>query len=140
MSLLLLRTAPRFQTIRLMSTQYTNILISRPAPSVALITLNRPKALNALSSHVMDEVNQAISEADRDDGVGAVVLTGSDRAFAAGADIKEMKDKDYASVYRGRFLEDWAAITQCRKPIIAAVSGYAVSNPPLSDVPNSKFV
>jgi enoyl-CoA hydratase len=74
----------------------------------------------------MDEVNQAISEADRDDGVGAVVLTGSDRAFAAGADIKEMKDKDYASVYRGRFLEDWAAITQCRKPIIAAVSGYAL--------------
>ena len=83
-----LRCTPPFQsTIRLMSTQYTNILVSRPAPSVALITLNRPKALNALSSQVMEEVNQAISEVDHDDEVGAVVLTGSDRAFAGMPDI-----------------------------------------------------
>jgi enoyl-CoA hydratase len=78
-----LRSTISFErSIRLMSTSYTNILASRPAPSVALITLNRPKALNALSSQVMDELIHAIQEADGDDAVGAVVLTGSDRAFA----------------------------------------------------------
>jgi hypothetical protein len=99
-------------SLRLMST-FTNILTSRPDPSVALITLNRPKALNALSTPLFAELNQALEEADAEESVGAIVLTGSDKAFAgtffhrflydvrsmrhrftAGADIKEMKDKE----------------------------------------------
>lgn len=93
-----------------MSSQYNYILTSRPEPSVALITLNRPKALNALSSPLFAELNQALKDLDNDASVGAVVLTGSEKAFAglcnalmligcsrsflAGADIKEMKDKE----------------------------------------------
>ncbi|KAJ7782819.1 enoyl-CoA hydratase [Mycena metata] len=83
-----------------------------------LITLNRPKALNALCSPLFAELNKALLEVDADDAIGAVVLTGSEKAFAAGADIKEMKDKEYS--------DDWAALSKTRKPIIAAVSGYAL--------------
>jgi len=108
------------------SQQYQYILTSRPEPAVTLITLNRPKALNALSSPLMLELNQALEDADTDDTVRAIVLTGSDKAFAAGADIKEMKDKQYSDVYKNQFLEDWTKITKIRKPIIAAVSGYAL--------------
>ncbi|PPQ93677.1 hypothetical protein CVT25_012736 [Psilocybe cyanescens] len=115
-------------SIRLMSSQrsYEYILVSRPEPSVVLVTLNRPKSLNALSSPLFTELNHALGEADKDDSVGAMVLTGSERAFAAGADIKEMKDKQYADVYKNKFLEDWGLINQLRKPLIAAVSGYAL--------------
>jgi len=109
-----------------MSVSYTYILTSRPDPAVALITLNRPKALNALCSPLFAELNHALLEADNDDSISAVVITGSERAFAAGADIKEMKDKEYFDVYKNRFLEDWADMTKIRKPIIAAVSGYAL--------------
>jgi len=108
------------------SSQYEYILVSRPEPSVLLVTLNRPKSLNALSSPLFKELNQALEDADEDDSIGAMVLTGSERAFAAGADIKEMKDKQFADVYKNKFLEDWAAITNLRKPLIAAVSGYAL--------------
>ncbi|KAJ7287768.1 enoyl-CoA hydratase [Mycena rebaudengoi] len=113
---------------RFMSSQpeYNYILVSRPEPTVALITLNRPKALNALSSPLFAELNQAVKQADEDDTVGALVLTGSEKAFAAGADIKEMKDKQYHDVFKNRFLEDWAQISRTRKPVIAAVSGYAL--------------
>jgi len=106
--------------------QYEYILTSKPAEGVALITLNRPKALNALCSPLFAELNEALAELDEDDSVGALVLTGNERAFAAGADIKEMKDKTYPEVYQGRFLEDWGKLTSLRKPIIAAVSGYAL--------------
>ncbi|THH29712.1 hypothetical protein EUX98_g4470 [Antrodiella citrinella] len=106
--------------------QYEYILVDRPAEGVALITLNRPKALNALSSPLFKELNEATAELDADDSVGALVLTGSERAFAAGADIKEMKDKTYVDVYKNKFLEDWTKIASLRKPIIAAVSGYAL--------------
>ncbi|EPQ57479.1 enoyl-CoA hydratase [Gloeophyllum trabeum ATCC 11539] len=106
--------------------QYNNILTSKPETGVGLITLNRPKALNALSSPLMLELNEALAEFDADDSVGAIVLTGSERAFAAGADIKEMKDKEFSDVYKNRFLENWTAMTKIRKPVIAAVSGYAL--------------
>lgn len=105
---------------------YTHVLVTRPEPAVALITLNRPKALNALSSPLFSELNQALQAVDADDAVGAIVLTGSDKAFAAGADIKEMQDKTYADVFKNRFLEDWTLLSKTRKPIIAAVSGYAL--------------
>ncbi|GJE98714.1 enoyl-CoA hydratase [Phanerochaete sordida] len=110
-----------------MSTKnYEYILTSKPAEGVALITLNRPKALNALSTPLFTELNEALAELDADDSVGAFVLTGSGRAFAAGADIKEMKDKTYNEVYQNRFLEDWGKLTSVRKPIIAAVNGFAL--------------
>ncbi|KIJ43008.1 hypothetical protein M422DRAFT_170455 [Sphaerobolus stellatus SS14] len=105
---------------------YNFILTSRPEPNVSLITLNRPKALNALSTPLMLEINKALDEAENDADIGAIVLTGSERAFAAGADIKEMKDKQFAEVYTSDFLQNWTRITQVRKPIIAAVSGYAL--------------
>ncbi|KAL4247761.1 enoyl-CoA hydratase/isomerase family protein [Abortiporus biennis] len=105
---------------------YEHILVSRPAHGVGLITLNRPKALNALNSPLFEELNKAAEELDNDHSIGALVLTGSDRAFAAGADIKEMKDKTYSDVFGNRFLESWTKIQNLRKPIIAAVSGYAL--------------
>lgn len=122
---------PRLQAAstlpRLYSTQtYQNILVSRPDPSVTLITLNRPKALNALNSALFHELNAAAKEADEDNAVGAIVLTGSDKAFAAGADIKEMKDKEFARAYKENFLGHWTELTRVKKPIIAAVSGYAL--------------
>lgn len=121
------RIAPASTLPRLYSTgAYTNILVSRPDPSVTLITLNRPKALNALNSALFHELNDAARQADEDESVGAIVLTGSDKAFAAGADIKEMKDKEFAKAYRENFLGHWAELTRVRKPIIAAVSGYAL--------------
>ncbi|EAU91562.1 enoyl-CoA hydratase [Coprinopsis cinerea okayama7 len=106
--------------------QYENILVSRPEPNVLLVTLNRPKALNALNSALFKELNKALLEADRDDSIAAMVLTGSERAFAAGADIKEMKDKTFSEVYKGNFLENWTEINNLRKPLIAAVSGFAL--------------
>ncbi|KAG6821031.1 hypothetical protein H0H93_007921 [Arthromyces matolae] len=105
---------------------YQHILVSRPEPAVALVTLNRPKALNALSSPLFAELNQAFYDADTDPSVSAIVLTGSEKAFAAGADIKEMKDLSFSDAYKNNFLEDWSKITRIRKPIIAAVSGYAL--------------
>ncbi|KIP05640.1 hypothetical protein PHLGIDRAFT_25001 [Phlebiopsis gigantea 11061_1 CR5-6] len=107
-------------------TQYEFILTDKPADGVALITLNRPKALNALSSPLFKELNAALARFDEDDTVGAMVITGSERAFAAGADIKEMKDKTYADVYSNKFIENWGEIARLRKPVIAAVSGYAL--------------
>ena len=76
------------------SEPYTHIIPSSPAPGVALITLNRPKALNALCAALISELNDALNRIESDDSVGAIVITGSERAFAAGADIKEMKDKE----------------------------------------------
>jgi len=114
-------------TIRRISNKpYTNILTARPDTGVALVTLNRPKALNALSGPLMLELNQALREFDADPEVGAIVLTGSDKAFAAGADIKEMKDKHFAEVFKTNFLASWSSMMKLRKPVIAAVSGFAL--------------
>ncbi|GGG00973.1 enoyl-CoA hydratase [Rhodococcoides trifolii] len=93
---------------------------------VALITLNRPKALNALNSQLMHEVVAAARAFDRDRGIGAIVITGSDRAFAAGADIKEMQSKSYMDVYLDDFFAEWDALAAVRTPTIAAVAGYAL--------------
>jgi enoyl-CoA hydratase len=94
---------------------------------VALIRLNRPKALNALNAQLMQELSTCIEALDHDDAVRCVVLTGSDKAFAAGADIKEMAEKSYAEAFREDFFTETSErIVRTRKPIIAAVSGYAL--------------
>lgn len=105
---------------------YETILFDKKG-AVALITLNRPDALNALNGQLMDELTAALAEIDADDGIGATVITGSERAFAAGADIKEMASKGYMDVYLEDFITaNWEAATRHRKPLIAAVAGYAL--------------
>jgi len=91
-----------------------------------LVTLNRPKALNALNSTVMRELVDALNVFDAAPGIGAIVLTGSEKAFAAGADIKEMQDKQFADAYAEDFIAGWEGVTRIRKPLIAAVAGYAL--------------
>jgi enoyl-CoA hydratase/carnithine racemase len=105
---------------------YQNILVSREG-AVAVVTLNRPKALNALNSELLAELVSALETFDADDGVRAIVLTGSDRAFAAGADIKEMAPQSYMDMFKSNFFAGAAdRIAAVRKPIIAAVAGYAL--------------
>ncbi|MQW68848.1 enoyl-CoA hydratase [Sinorhizobium medicae] len=93
---------------------------------VGLITLNRPQALNALNAAVMRDLHEALNAFDADKGVGAIVLTGSEKAFAAGADVKEMQALDFVAGYLGDFLGGWERVADARKPMIAAVSGYAL--------------
>ncbi|OJA10541.1 hypothetical protein AZE42_01719 [Rhizopogon vesiculosus] len=122
-----LRHSARFFSTSLRADrEYANVLVSRPTPGIALITLNRPKALNALNAAHFQDISDAMKEADGDASVGAMILTGSERAFAAGADIKEMKDKSFAEAYTTNFLANWEVIAKLRKPVIAAVSGYAL--------------
>ena len=104
---------------------YETILVETRG-KVGLITLNRPKALNALNSTVQEEVVAALQIFEADDEIGAIVLTGSEKAFAAGADIKEMHQKTYVDMYMSDFFSGWDAMLRIRKPIIAAVSGYAL--------------
>lgn len=93
---------------------------------VGLITLNRPKALNALNSQVLGELLAATAAFEADQGIGAIVITGSEKAFAAGADIKEMQAKTYVDAYMEDFFSGWEAFARNRKPMIAAVAGYAL--------------
>lgn len=104
---------------------YQTILVETRG-KVGLITLNRPKALNALNSELIGELNHAMDAFEKDPGIGCMVVTGSDKAFAAGADIKEMKDKTYPESYLEDFITTWDRVAQRRKPIIAAVAGYAL--------------
>jgi enoyl-CoA hydratase len=94
---------------------------------VALITLNRPKQMNALNATLMQELGAALAGFDADDGIGAIVITGNDKAFAAGADIGAMKDYDFMHAYKSDYItRDWEHLTRVRKPVIAAVAGYAL--------------
>lgn len=108
------------------SYEYITTELKGEKSNVALITLNRPKALNALCAGLMREVNEAISGFEKDPSVAAIVLTGSERAFAAGADIKEMQNHTYAQCILQNFLSDWGQVAQCKKPTIAAVNGFAL--------------
>jgi enoyl-CoA hydratase len=106
---------------------YETLIVETPQPGVTLIRLNRPDALNALNSQLLTELGQALDAAEADEAVRCLVLTGSDRAFAAGADIKEMSDKSYAQMFVSDFFGPAARrIEGFRKPIIAAVAGYAL--------------
>ncbi|MDE1968535.1 MAG: enoyl-CoA hydratase [Alphaproteobacteria bacterium] len=105
--------------------RYENILVETRG-AVGLITLNRPQALNALCDALIRELGQALDAFEADEAIGAVVLTGSDKAFAAGADIKEMQSLSFTDVYLGDFVKSWERVTLCRKPVIAAVAGYAL--------------
>jgi len=105
---------------------YENIIAEKRG-SVGLVTLNRPQALNALCDALMQEMGHALDGFEADDEIGCIVVTGSEKAFAAGADIKEMQSRDYMDVYKGDFITSgWERITTCRKPVIAAVAGFAL--------------
>jgi len=93
---------------------------------VGLVTLNRPKALNALNSALIAELNAALEAFEADAGIGCIVIAGSEKAFAAGADVKEMADKTYVDAYLGQFLAGWARLAAAHKPVIAAVSGFCL--------------
>ena len=102
-------------------------IIVETRDAVGLIRLNRPDALNALNTALVRELGQALDAFEADPAIGAMVLTGNEKAFAAGADIKEMQNKDYPDSYLEDFITDgWERIAQCRKPIVAAVSGFAL--------------
>jgi enoyl-CoA hydratase len=104
---------------------YQHIIMERRG-RVGVIRLNRPQALNALNAALMGELNAAIDVFEADDAIGCMVITGSPKAFAAGADIKEMADQSFADVYFGDFTAAWHRVAQARKPVIAAVAGYAL--------------
>ena len=104
---------------------YETILVSR-SERVGTITLNRPEALNALNSLVMVEVTGAAAELDADPGIGAIIITGSAKAFAAGADIKEMATLSFSEVFEADFFAAWSRLAAVRTPLIAAVAGYAL--------------
>jgi enoyl-CoA hydratase len=105
---------------------YQNILLETRG-RVGLLTLNRPKALNALNDQLMDELGEALLAFDADEAIGAMVVTGSEKAFAAGADIGAMRDWTYMDVFKSEYISrNWETIRRVRKPVIAAVGGYAL--------------
>ena len=105
---------------------YENILVETKG-GVGIITLDRPEALNALNSALVGDVGQALDAFEADAAIGCIILTGSAKAFAAGADITEMAPKSYMDVYREDFITaNWERVAQCRKPVIAAVAGFAL--------------
>ena len=102
-------------------------IVAEKRARVGLVTINRPKQLNALNDSVMKELGSALAAFDADDGVGAMVITGSEKAFAAGADIAAMKHWTYMDVYKTEYItRDWERLKSVRKPVIAAVGGYAL--------------
>jgi len=104
-----------------------NLILQAIEGRIAILTLNRPKALNALNDALMDELGAALAKLDANDEIGAIVLTGSEKAFAAGADIGAMATWSYMDVYQSEYItRNWDPIARTRKPIIAAVAGYAL--------------
>ena len=105
---------------------YANILVSKQ-DKVGLITLNRPQALNALNDALVDELGTALSDFEADEAIGCIVITGSEKAFAAGADITMMANFSYMDAYKGNYItRNWERVKACRKPVIAAVAGFAL--------------
>jgi enoyl-CoA hydratase len=104
---------------------YDTILVETHG-KVGLVRLNRPQALNALNARLIEELNAALVAFEENEAIGAIVLTGSDKAFAAGADIKEMRDKTYRDALMEDFIGRWQGVARARKPIIAAVAGFAL--------------
>jgi enoyl-CoA hydratase len=104
---------------------YENILTETHG-KVGIIRINRPQALNALSNAVKEEVSAALDGFEADAGIGAIIITGSEKAFAAGADIKEMADKNFIDVFLSDYAAGWDRVAQARKPIVAAVAGFAL--------------
>jgi enoyl-CoA hydratase len=105
---------------------YENILVEHPAPGVGLVQLNQPRAFNMLTGPLMDELMGALAAMDADDSVGCMVITGTNRVFAAGADIKEMAEATPAELIEKEFITRWERLRNVHKPVIAAVSGYAL--------------
>ena len=105
---------------------YHNIIVETPKPRVGLIRLNRPTALNALNAALIAELSTAIDAFEADDTIACIVLTGSEKAFAAGADIKEMQSKTYMEAFKEDFISAWDRVARSRKPVIAAVGGFAL--------------
>jgi enoyl-CoA hydratase len=108
-----------------MSHTHQNIIVETKG-RVGLIRLNRPNALNALNSAMMEEIAIAVDAFEADAGIGCLVVTGSEKAFAAGADIKEMADKSYMDAFMGNFAATWDRLARARKPVVAAVAGFAL--------------
>ena len=103
------------------------MIIAEKRGRVGLITLNRPKALNALNDQVVNEITAALNDFESDEGIGAIVITGSEKAFAAGADIGAMASFSYMDAYKSEYItRNWERVKTCRKPIIAAVAGFAL--------------
>jgi enoyl-CoA hydratase len=105
---------------------YENVLVERRG-AVGIVTLNRPQALNALNAALVADLGAAFDDLEFDEAIGAIIVTGSEKAFAAGADIREMAPKGYIDVYREDFItRGWERVGQCRKPVVAAVAGFAL--------------
>ena len=104
---------------------YGNIIVETRG-RVGIIRLNRPQALNALNKDLIAELTRAVEAFDADDKIGCILITGNDKAFAAGADIKEMADKPFIEAYLGDFVSNWNAVAHARKPVVAAVAGFAL--------------
>ncbi|XP_061391799.1 probable enoyl-CoA hydratase, mitochondrial [Musca vetustissima] len=117
---------PRFYSAAATNFEFIKTELAGEKKNVAVITLNRPKALNALCNGLMKELSASLDQYEQDKNIAAIVITGSEKAFAAGADIKEMQPNTYSHCIMGNFLNDWTRVAKCQKPIIAAVNGYAL--------------
>ncbi|EZA59570.1 hypothetical protein DMN91_010658 [Ooceraea biroi] len=122
----LVAPAIRYYSSKTGNYEFIKVETAGEKKNVGLITLNRPKVLNALCNQLIQELNQALEQLNADASIGAIVLTGSEKAFAAGADIKEMQNNTFSTNLRTNFIGKWSDITKCAKPIIAAVNGYAL--------------
>jgi len=121
------RPSLQFQgNMRMYCTPKFEMIKSEKKGAVGIVTLDRPKSLNALCDQLMTELNTALESFDKDNEIGAIIITGSKKAFAAGADIKEMAPKTYMGVYNGKMFSQWEGVPSIRKPIIAAVNGFAL--------------